>query len=100
MKRNSFLIGWRPIKSVVRLSDRKLIMVKRVRVRQTGSSVSATIPKEMADRLHISVGDELFAIETENGVFLTPYDPALEAGTAAYARIAKKHRGALRELAR
>lgn len=75
-------------------------MVKRVTVRQTGTSVSATIPKEMAERLHIGVGDELFAIETEGGVLLTPYDPVLEAGMKAYARIAKKHRAALRELAR
>ncbi|MEO8335766.1 MAG: AbrB/MazE/SpoVT family DNA-binding domain-containing protein [bacterium] len=75
-------------------------MVKKVSVRQTGTSVSATIPKEMADRLHIEVGDELFAIETENGVLLTPYDPLLEQGMKAYDRIAKKHRAALRELAR
>ena len=75
-------------------------MVKKVSVRQTGTSVSATIPKEMADRLHIGVGDELFAIETEHGVLLTPYDPVLEQGLKAYSRVAKKHRAALRELSR
>jgi antitoxin MazE len=75
-------------------------MVKKVTVRQTGTSVSATIPKEMADRLHTGVGDELFAIETENGVLLTPYDPTFEQGMKAYNRIAKKHRAALRKLAR
>ena len=74
-------------------------MVKKVSVRQTGTSVSATIPKEMADRLHIGVGDELFAIEMENGVLLTPYDPALDLGMKAYTRIARKHRAALKELA-
>jgi hypothetical protein len=42
----------------------------------------------------------LFAVETENGVLLTPYDPVLEQGMKAYNRIAKKHRGALKELAR
>jgi putative addiction module antidote len=83
----------------LRLSKRGL-MVKKVSVRQTGTSVSATIPKEMADRLHIGVGDELFAVETENGVLLTPYDPVLEQGVQAYKRIARKHRAALKELAR
>lgn len=75
-------------------------MVKRVTVRQTGTSLSATIPKEMADRLHIEVGDTVFAIETEHGVLLTPFDPTTERALAAYDRIAKKHRAALRELSR
>jgi hypothetical protein len=51
-------------------------------------------------RLHIGVGDELFAVETEHGVLLTPYDPVLEQGMKAYNRVAKKHRAALRELTR
>jgi antitoxin MazE len=75
-------------------------MVKTVTVRRTGTSVSATIPKDMADRLRIAEGDRLFAIETEHGVLLTPYDPTVDAAMRAYDRIAKKHRSALRELAR
>ncbi|HWZ57919.1 MAG TPA: hypothetical protein VNW46_03000 [Gemmatimonadaceae bacterium] len=75
-------------------------MVKMVTVRQIGTSVSATIPKEMADRLHIGVGDSLFAMETDEGVLLTPYDPTTAGALAAYDRIAKKYRGALRELSR
>ena len=75
-------------------------MVKTVTVRQTGTSVSATIPREMADKLHIGVGDQLFAIELSDGVLLTPYDQTVDAGLRAYDRIAKKHRNALRELSR
>jgi putative addiction module antidote len=75
-------------------------MVKMITVRQTGTSVSATIPKEMADRLHIGVGDTVFAVETGDGVLLTPYDPTAARAFAAYDRIAKKYRGALRELSR
>lgn len=75
-------------------------MVRKVTVRQTGTSVSATIPKEMAERLHIGVGDSLFAIETDSGVLLTPYDPTTERALEAYARIAKTYRGALRELSK
>ena len=74
-------------------------MVRKVTVRQTGTSVSATIPKEMAERFHISVGDTLFAIATEHGVLLTPYDPTVDRGLRAYQRIAKKYRKAFRELA-
>jgi antitoxin MazE len=75
-------------------------LIKKVTVRQTGTSVSATIPKDMAERLHIDVGDELFAVETADGVLLTPYDPTLERAMTAYSRIAKRFRGAFRELSR
>lgn len=75
-------------------------MVKMVTVRQTGTSVSATIPKDMADRMHLEAGDSLFAVETELGVLLTPYDPVVARAIAAYDRVAKKDREALRELSR
>lgn len=75
-------------------------MVKTITVRQTGTSISATIPREMAERLHIERGDQLFAVELEDGVLLTPYDPTLDEGMEAYGRVAKQYRGALRELAR
>ena len=74
-------------------------MVKTVTVRQTGPSLSATIPKDMADRMHLSAGDALYAVETEHGVLLTPYDPTTDRAMAAYDRIAKKYRGAFRRLA-
>lgn len=75
-------------------------MVKTVTVRQTGTSVSATIPREMAERLHIERGDRVFAVETEDGILLTPYDPTIDKAMAAYHWVAKQYRGALRELAR
>lgn len=75
-------------------------MVRTVTVRRTGTSISATIPKEIAERLHIQEGDKLFAIETENGVLLTPYDPETGRVMESYRRVARKFRGALRELAK
>jgi len=69
-------------------------------VRQTGTSVSATIPKEIAERLHIDAGDKVFMVETENGVLLTPFDPTVEQAMNVYSRGAKKYREALRRLAR
>lgn len=75
-------------------------MMKTVTVRQTGTSVSATIPKDMAERLHIQQGDQIFAVETADGVLLTPYDPTLDQAMRALRRIARNRRAALRELAR
>jgi putative addiction module antidote len=75
-------------------------MTKNVTLRQAGGSVSATIPKEMADRLRLEAGDRVLAVETDRGVLITPYDPDTEAALRVAAKVAKKYRSALRELAK
>ena len=50
-------------------------MTKEVTLRQAGGSVSATLPKDMADRLRLEAGDRILAVETDRGILLTPYDP-------------------------
>ncbi len=75
-------------------------MVKDLKLRQAGGSVSATLPKEMVDRLHLTPGDRVLAIETDNGILLTPYDPEVEQALAIAGRAAKTYRNALRELAK
>ncbi len=75
-------------------------MVKAITLRRVGGSVSATLPKDMADRLHLESGDTVLAIETDRGVLLTPYDPETERALEAAARAAKKYRNVLRQLAK
>ena len=75
-------------------------MVRKITLRQVGGSIGATLPKDMADRLHVKAGDEIFVVETDNGILLTPYDPTFDKAMAAYERTAAKYRNALRELAR
>ena len=74
-------------------------MLKQIRLRQAGGSVSATLPKDMADRLSLAAGDEVLAVETTDGILLTPYDEATLEAITIGRRIAKKYRSALRELA-
>ena len=75
-------------------------MVKEVTVRRVGGSVGTTLPKDMADRLRVTPGDRLLAVETEDGILLTPYDPETQEALAIAARAAKRYRSALRQLAK
>lgn len=79
---------------------REIRVIKELKLRQAGGSVSATLPKDMADRLHVAAGDSLLAIETDRGILLTPYDPSIQEELAIAARASKKYRNALRELAK
>jgi putative addiction module antidote len=75
-------------------------VTKEVTLRQAGGSVSATLPKDMADRLRLEPGDRVLAVETDRGILLTPYDESTERALAVAARAAKKYRTALRQLAK
>ena len=75
-------------------------MVKKITLRQVGGSIGATLPKDMADRLHVRAGDQVFVVETEQGILLTPYDPTFEKAMTAYEHTASKYRNALRELSK
>lgn len=75
-------------------------MVKELTLRRAGGSIGATLPKDMAERLHLSAGDRVLAIETDRGILLTPYDPTTERALEIAARAAKKYRNALRKLAK
>lgn len=75
-------------------------MTRGLKLRRAGGSISATLPKDMADRLHLAAGDTVLAIETDRGILLTPYDPETEEALAAAADVARKYRSALRELAK
>ena len=75
-------------------------MVKKLTLRQAGSSVSVVLPRNMTDRLRVGSGDRILAIETDNGILLTPYDPETEKALAIAAKVAGENRNALRKLAR
>ena len=62
-------------------------MIKEITLRHAGGSVTATLPKEMAERLQVRPGDRMFAVETENGILLTPYDPDFHDALKAFAEI-------------
>jgi putative addiction module antidote len=75
-------------------------MPRAITLRRVGGSVGTTLPKEMVDRLDLAAGDRVLAVETEQGILLTPYTDDLDADLAATRRAAKRYRAALRELAK
>jgi antitoxin MazE len=75
-------------------------MATKLTLRKVGGSLATTIPKELAERLALKEGDQLFAIETEDGVLLTPYDPDFEEAMKAFTEIRREYRNAFRELAK
>ena len=75
-------------------------MVREITLRRAGGSISATLPKAMAEKFHLQAGDPVFVVETDEGILLTPYDPQFEAAMKIYARGARKYRQALHELAK
>ena len=74
-------------------------MIREITLRQYGGSLGTTLPKAMTDRLNLSAGDRAYAIETENGILLTPFDPEFIEVMEAEERITKRYRNALHELA-
>jgi hypothetical protein len=54
----------------------------------------------MLERYHLAEGDTVHLVETEEGILITPFDPAFEEAMAIYAEGAKRYRNAMRELAK
>lgn len=75
-------------------------MVRAVTLKKTGGSVSVILPKDMLVRHHLEANDEVFAIETSQGILLTPFDPEMAAGLAAYREVARENRDAMAALAK
>ena len=75
-------------------------MAKSLKVRQLGNSYGLILSEEMLDELGVCEGDILFPVRTPDGVYLTPYDPDFEAVAESTRDYMRRHRNALRELAR
>jgi putative addiction module antidote len=75
-------------------------MVHKITLRQLGGSISAVIPKELASRQRLAPNDELYVMETPDGLLLTATDPDTQAALDAYAQVARENRAAMAALAK
>lgn len=71
----------------------------KLKVTTIGNSAGVILPKELLARLRIEKGDELYALETPDGIRLTTYDPTLAQQMEVAEKVMRKDRQVLRKLA-
>jgi putative addiction module antidote len=71
-----------------------------LKLTKIGNSIGVVLPKEALTQMRAGLGDTVHLTETPGGVRLTAYDPDFERQMAAARKIMRKHRNALRELAK
>ncbi|MGN6787994.1 MAG: AbrB/MazE/SpoVT family DNA-binding domain-containing protein [Rhodanobacteraceae bacterium] len=72
----------------------------KLKITTIGNSAGVILPKELLARLRVDKGDELYALETPDGVRLTVYDPVLAKQMEVAEQVMRKRRSLLRKLAR
>jgi putative addiction module antidote len=72
-----------------------------VQLKKIGNSTGVIFPKDIMNRLNLSVGDNFYVTLTpEGGIRFTPYDPKFEKAMEVARRGMKIYRNALAELAK
>ena len=71
-----------------------------LKLTKVGTSTGMIVPKEMLARMKVEKGDTLFAIETQEGYLITPYDPAIADQLDAGREFMKDYRETFEALAK
>lgn len=71
----------------------------KLKITAIGNSAGVILPKELLARLRVEKGDELYALETPDGIKLTSYDPSLARQMEVAEKVMRKRRSLLRKLA-
>ena len=74
-------------------------MSSKLKITTIGNSSGVILPKEILERLRVEKGDSLYAVETRNGIELTPYNPEFAAQIEIAEQVMREDRDALRKLA-
>ncbi|MFO1505825.1 MAG: AbrB/MazE/SpoVT family DNA-binding domain-containing protein [Lysobacterales bacterium] len=71
----------------------------KLKITTIGNSAGVILPRELLARLRVEKGDELYALETPDGIRLTTYDPVLARQMEVAEQVMRKDRHVLRKLA-
>ncbi len=75
-------------------------MSKPLKIRKIGTSLGVVLPKELLTELGVGEGDMLYPVRTPDGVSLTQYDPDFAEILDDNRDYMRRHRNAMRELAK
>lgn len=73
-------------------------MIWEITLRQDEDSVAAPLPKEVLERLQVGPEELVLAIETENGILLTPYDSEVRDGLRSFDEVRRQYRNTIEKL--
>ena len=71
----------------------------KLKITAIGNSAGVILPKELLARLRLEKGDELYALETPDGIRLTAFDPELAAQMEVAEEVMRSRRALLNKLA-
>lgn len=71
----------------------------KLKITAIGNSAGVVLPKELLTRLRVEKGDDVYAIETPDGIRLTAYDPTLAEQMRVAEQVMRKRRTLLHKLA-
>lgn len=71
----------------------------KLKITTIGNSAGVVLPKELLARLRVEKGDELYALETPDGIRLTVYDPTLAEQIDVAEQVMRRRRVLLNKLA-
>ena len=75
-------------------------MTTTLTIRRVGNSLGVLLGRDLLAELGVEEGDSLFVVHSPDGLRLTPYDPDFSEAIEAGRDYMRRHRNALRELAR
>lgn len=71
----------------------------KLRITTIGNSAGVILPKELLARLRVGKGDDLYVLETHDGLRLTVYDQELAAQMEVAEQVVRDDRAVLHKLA-
>lgn len=71
----------------------------KLKITTVGNSAGVILPKELLARLRLEKGDELYALETPDGIKLTTFDPTFAEQMAVAEEVMRERRTLLHKLA-
>lgn len=74
-------------------------MTSKLKITTIGNSTGVILPREILEKLRVSKGDTLFAIETKKGIELTAYNPEVAEQMKFAEQVMREDRDVLRKLA-